>query len=306
MIYTVTLNPAVDYKIKLKELKTGKLNRTDEAHVFAGGKGLNVSIVLNNLGMKSIATGFLGGFTGNFIKHELKKFPYIYDYFVEIEHDTRINIKINDDQHETEVNPNGPIIKEDDFNKLLEDLKDLNAQDTVIVSGSTAYGQDLCYRRIAEICSKKQVKFVMDIPGKYFHEFLEFKPFLIKPNIDELKEYFDRDIESKEEIITYGKKLLELGAQHVIISLGKQGSIFLSASKIFTADAIELDLKSTTGAGDSMVAGFIYAYHQDKDLAKSYQYAVATATATIQADHLASKHEVELYLNQVILKELSS
>jgi len=304
MIYTCTLNPAVDYKFNLENLSIGKLNRVENAHFFAGGKGINVSIVLNNLGTESIATGFLGGFTGDFIKSTLNSKGIQYE-FIEIELPTRFNVKIKHPHMETEINADGPHISNSKLSELLDFIQKMKKEDMLITGGSTCKGQPEAHGIIAQICHEHGIPFVMDTPGKYFSQFLKYKPFLVKPNLQELGEYYHMKITKVEQAIFYGKKLLEEGAERVIISMGKNGSIYLDEHNIYRSNLIHSKVTSSVGSGDSMVAGFISSYLSDKDIQKAYQYAVAVAQATTFHDDLATYETTMKYYYEVNLKAIS-
>jgi 1-phosphofructokinase len=304
MIYTCTLNPAVDYKFSLENLSIGKLNRVENAHFFAGGKGINVSIVLNNLGTESIATGFLGGFTGDFIKNTLNGKGIKYE-FIEIELPTRFNVKIKHPHMETEINADGPHISNSKLSELLAFIQKMEKQDMLITGGSTCKGQPEAHGIIAQICHEHGIPFVMDTPGKYFSQFLKYKPFLVKPNLQELGEYYHMKITKVEQAIFYGKKLLEEGAERVIISMGKNGSIYLDKHNIYRSNLIHSKVTSSVGSGDSMIAGFISSYLSDNDIQKAYQYAVAVAQATTFHDDLATYETTMKYYYEVNVKEIS-
>ncbi|MBU1093750.1 MAG: 1-phosphofructokinase [Firmicutes bacterium] len=304
MIYTCTLNPAIDYIINLKTLETNKLNRIEQSLFRAGGKGINVSIVLNNLGIESVALGFLGGFSGSFIRQDLKNYPLIQNDFVDIEGTTRINIKLNHGFKETDLNEKGPIVSDQDFQIMIDKIKKLTPDDLLICSGSMCAGQDDAYLNIAKACDEKQIKFIMDIPGKELLDFIRFKPFLIKPNLEELEAYFDVKIGSMDELVEYGKKLIELGAQNVLISMGSKGSLFISNQKIYRASLIHGHAINTTGAGDSMIAGFVSAYVENQDLKNAYLSAVSAGSATVFEEGLAQQETLKSYQKKIKIKEI--
>ncbi|MBU1141388.1 MAG: 1-phosphofructokinase [Firmicutes bacterium] len=306
MIYTCTLNPALDYIINLPAIEFNRLNRIDQAIFRAGGKGINVSVVLNNLGIRSIATGFLGDFTGSFIKKDLKKYPFITMDFIDITGTTRMNLKLNHGFKETEINDSGPQISEHDFQILLSKIEALTSEDLLICSGSTCQGQSDAYQRIAQTCSKHDIKFVMDVPGKDLLNFISSKPLLIKPNLQELESYFDVKIGSMDDVINYGKQLIELGAENVLISMGSKGSLFISQNKVYRASLVHGHTINTTGAGDSMIAGFISSYIQEKNLKKAYLNAVSAGSATVFGHGLATMETVITYQKKIKIKEIYS
>ncbi len=304
MVYTCTLNPAVDYILRLKTLETNQLNRAEKASFRAGGKGINVSVVLNNLGVDSVATGFLGGFSGEFIKSDLNQYKLIKLDFIDILGTTRINLKLNHGFKETEVNPLGPVISNEDFEKILKKIEKLSQKDLLICSGSACHGQENAYIKIASVCQQKGIKFVMDIPGKELMELIGYKPLLIKPNLVELEDYFDTKIKSMNDMISYGKKLIALGAQNVMISMGSKGSLFIDSKVVYRASLVHGHAIDTTGAGDSMVAGFIKSYLEHQDSKKAYLNAAICGSATVFSEGLASQETLKLYQNKIKIKEI--
>lgn len=304
MIYTFTLNPAIDYILTMRNLESNKLNRVEDVLFRAGGKGINVSVVLNNLGVPNISTGFIGGFTGDFIKQDLEKYQLVTPDFIEVSGITRITIKLSHSFKETEVNPKGPLISDSDMNRLLTMLEQLGENDLLICSGSTANGQPDAYEKIAHICEKKHIPLVLDIPEEKMIDLLKYKPLLIKPNLDELEAYFDVKIQSMDEMITYGRKLIELGAQHVMISMGSKGSLYVGRSVVYRASLVHGHAINTTGAGDSMVAGFIQSYLIDRDPKKAYLNAAICGSATVFGEGLANNDTLKQYQNKIKIKEI--
>ncbi len=304
MIYTCTLNPAVDYIINLPVLESNKLNRIDQSLFRAGGKGINVAVVLNNLGINNVALGFLGGFTGSFIKTDLALYPLIQSEFIDIEGTTRINIKLNHGHKETDINDKGPKISDHDFQKLMQRIKKLTTDDLLICSGSSCVGQNNAYLEIAKLCNQNNVKFIMDVSGKEVLSFLDQKPFLIKPNLEELEEYFDIKIGSMDELVEYGRKLIDLGAQNVLISMGSKGSLFINKQHIYKASLIHGHAINTTGAGDSMIAGFVSSFVENQDLKKAYLDAVSAGSATVFGDSLATQDTLKTYQKRIKIKEI--
>lgn len=305
MIYTCTLNPAVDYKLDVKDLKIGKLNRSNQANFGAGGKGINVSTILTNLKVPNIAIGFVGGFTGSFIEQSLKnkkiKFRFIHTHEA-----TRLNIKLRNitNKNETEINQEGPIISNHEFSKLLNDINKLTAKDVLICGGRSARGIESGYVKIAKICNQRKIPFIMDISSNEMLAILKYRPFLIKPNIHELGDYYKTEIKDVKQAIKYGKKLLSEGAQNLIVSMGSNGSILLTKDKIYQAEPIKGEIISTVGAGDSMVAGFVASYFKDYDYLKAYKIAVAAATSTAFSLGLADPSGIKKYLSKVTIKEV--
>lgn len=303
MIYTLTINPSIDYKIKIDEFNIGQLNRFEEHMLVAGGKGINCSIVLKNLGVDNKAIAFLGGFTGSYIHKELEK-KNIDIISIPIENETRMNIKMKSNHEETEINSKGPKITFNDFEKLIQIISNFNKDDTLIVGGSSLDSITSAYQKIGELSKSNHFQLIMDTPGRYIKEYIEYKPLLIKPNLLEIEDYFETKIKSFDEIIFYGKKMIEKGAQNLIISLGSEGSIFLCKDKVYQALPMDGEILSTTGAGDSMVAGFTYQYLIDRNTINAYKMAVAASIATVFEQILATKENTFKYLEKVIIKEI--
>lgn len=303
MIYTLTMNPSVDYKIKIDEIKLNQLNRFETKSFVAGGKGINCSIVLSNLGVKNKAIAFLGGFTGAFIENELHQ-NKIELITIPIHEETRMNVKIKTRNEETELNHQGPNIDDIDFQKLIDRIASFNQGDILIVGGSSLDSIPNAYLRIAEICNQKNISFVMDTPGKYMKEYIQYQPLLMKPNLLELEEYFETKIHNIDEIISYGRKMMDQGVMNLIISLGHEGSIFIHKDLVYHTLPMDGNIVSTTGAGDSMVAGFIYQYALNQNVLHAYKMAVAASVATVFEQTLATKENTLKYLNHVVIKEI--
>lgn len=304
MIYTLTMNPSVDYKIRMDELKLNHLNRFNQKTFVAGGKGINCSIVLNHLGIKNQAIAFLGGFTGDFIENELKK-NQIYLSRISIEDETRMNVKIKTEHDETELNHQGPKINDHDFQKLIQMISNFKKDDLLIVGGSSLDSIPNAYQKIAKLCKDLQIQFIMDTPGRYIKDYIKYHPLLIKPNLLELEEHFETKIHNIDEIISYGKKMIEQGAVHLIISLGREGSILIDKHRVYQALPMDGKTFSTIGAGDSMVAGFVYQYLIDQNVLNAYEMAVAASAATVFEQTLATKENTLKYLEKVIIKEIT-
>ncbi|HAX02244.1 MAG: hypothetical protein A2Y45_02965 [Tenericutes bacterium GWC2_34_14] len=303
MIYTMTLNPAIDYKIVCERFELNQLNRFKKASLHPGGKGINVSAVLNNLGVQNEAIAILGGFTGRYLLERMKK-----DYRLDlkpiwVEGDTRINIKMTVD-HETELNHEGPRVKDDIFEHILSIIRNMKKEDLLIVSGSAPSGQRDAYQQIAQLCDDLELRFVMDTPGDLFHQFIDHQPFLMKPNLKELNDYLLMDLFELDEIIFYGRQLIFRGVKHLIISLGERGSLYLDQEKAYLAHPLEGTVISSTGAGDSMVAGFIAMYELTKDPKLAFIEAVAAASATVFSGKLATHRDIQKYQTKVVIEEL--
>ncbi|XMB87094.1 1-phosphofructokinase [Mycoplasmatota bacterium WC44] len=304
MIYTCTFNPALDYKFKLNDLKIGGLNRIDNHLFVIGGKGINVSLLLNNIGVDSVAIGFLGGFVGDYIETEINSKPNIVSKFIRVEGTTRINLKVKSSEIETEVNANGPAINNGDFDKLLELIDKFSKEDYLIISGSDPKGIANSYKIITNLCKEKGINFIVDSYGNNLLSTLENKPFLIKPNIHELEETFGFDSNGLDDVVKYGSKLKELGALNVLISLGSEGAVLITKNKVLKASAPKGEVKNTTGSGDSMVAGFVSKFIECNDFKESLKYAVASGSASAFSDYIAKKEEIEGLLDLIEVNEV--
>ena len=300
MIYTITFNPALDYISKVDNFEIGKINRTKEEKILPGGKGLNVSTVLKNLGFHSTALGFIAGFTGKELKTEIEKYGIQTDFIEVKEGITRINVKISSDV-ETALNGNGPIITEADIEKLLEQISKFNNEDIVILAGNIPKGiKNNIYEIICSKLEKNGVTFVVDSTKELLINVLKYKPFLIKPNKEELEETFKEKIETKEEIIVHAKKLQQIGAQNVLISLGGEGAILVTTEgKEYYSKAPKGKVLNTVGAGDSMVAGFIAGYEQSGDFEQAFKMGIATGSASSFSMNLATAEEVANLLKEI-------
>ena len=302
MIYTLTTNPSIDYVMRLDEFCDGKTLRSTAEEKYAGGKGIMVAKILKNLGDDPINLGFLGGFTGEFIKKELARLE-IKENFTRVAPDTRINVKLKYET-ETEINAQGPDITKEEIEDFYKKLEDINKDDYLIISGSLpkSLGSDF-YKEVIE---KTGCKFSIDIANKEVLDYLKYKPVLIKPNEEELANIFETEISSEDDLIKYAKKLNSLGAKNVIVSLGKDGSIFVDDKNIYKADAIKGELINSVGAGDSMVGGFIYAISKGYDKLDAYNLAIACGTATAFSPDIASRKKIEEMSKKVEVKEIGN
>jgi len=294
MIYTLTLNPSIDYIMRLYEYKDGFTNRSYEEMKFPGGKGIMVSKLLKNLGEDPINLGFIGGFTGEYIKSSLKDLG-IKENFTFIEDDSRINVKLKY-RSETEINAGGPFISDEEVNEFLDNISTLNSNDTLIISGSIPKSLDDNFYK--QILGCNNVDFTIDVAGKELLDYLSYNPILVKPNIDELEMIFGEKID-KSNLLHYAKRLNDLGAQSVIISMGKDGSIFISEDLILKAEPIEGRLINSVGAGDSMVGGFVYGLKNGLSKKEAYKLAVACGTATAFSEDIAKKELIYEILKRV-------
>lgn len=301
MIYTITFNPALDYVVKVEDFKVGNLNRTSYEETYAGGKGINVSMVLKNLGIDSVVLGYIAGFTGDEIEKRVNDWGCKSDFIRLTNGMSRINVKLKSNE-ETEINGSGPEINKDALNMLYDKLDKLTSEDILVLAGSipNTLPKDI-YENIMKRLKDKNIKFVVDATEELLLNVLKYKPFLIKPNHYELAEIFGVEINSDEEIIKYAKKLQEMGAENVLVSMAEKGAIFISSEgKEMKSDVPKGVLKNSVGAGDSMVAGFIAGFLKSKDLEYAFKLGLATGSASAFSEGLATNTEVDKLLKQII------
>jgi 1-phosphofructokinase len=298
MIYTLTLNPSVDYIVELPNIQLGELNRSSMETKFPGGKGINVSRVLQKLDKSSKALGFIGGFTGKYIVDYLENEGILTD-FIQVEGDTRINIKLKSET-ETEINANGPEIGEDTIENLLIKISALQPKDILVLAGSIppTMPEDI-YERIVTICLENKVEFIVDAEEKLLKTVMEHQPFLIKPNHHELGGFFGTDILDVKDAIEYGQKLLDLGAKNIIVSLAEKGAVFINKEHTFIANVPSREVKSSVGAGDSMVAGFLATYEHTNNFLEAFRYSVASGSATAFSIGLCTRDKIEEMVKEV-------
>ncbi|WP_195972174.1 1-phosphofructokinase [Clostridium thermobutyricum] len=303
MIYTLTLNPSIDYIISLNSVELGKVNRCTKTFKFPGGKGINVSRVLKNSGTDSVALGFVGGFTGEFINLTLNNLG-IHTDFIKVKEDSRINVKIKS-VDETDINADGPYIEKEALNLLLDKLNKLKDDDILVLAGKIQSSlPDNLYSEIQDIANKNNVKVVVDTSGKALLESVKKKPFLIKPNNFEIEEAFNIKIKDRNELIDYGKKLNTMGAENVIISLAGDGALLINNSGVFFGNAPKGEVKNSVGAGDSLVAGFLHEYSKSKNILDSFKRGIATGSASAFSLDLCDNNFVLELLPQIKLKKL--
>lgn len=300
MINTITLNPSLDYIVKVDDFKVGHVNRTSKEDIYPGGKGINVSIVLKNLGVKNRALGFTAGFTGEEIE-KLVANHGVDNEFIRLEKGmSRINVKLKS-KEESEINGMGPDISKNDIEKLYEKLEALKAGDFVVLAGSIPNTlPDDIYEAIMKDFKDKEINFVVDATKDLLLNVLKYKPFLIKPNHHELGEMFNVKLNSKDEIITYAKKLQEIGARNVIISMAGDGAILIEENgEITISDTPKGTLVNSVGAGDSMVGGFLAGIAENKNIKEAFKIGVATGSASAFSEGLATRDKVEELLKQL-------
>ncbi len=294
MIYTVTLNPAVDYVVKAEKIKSGEINRTFDEHIYIGGKGINVSLVLKRLGYESVALGFTAGYTGQLIEGELRKNGIQTDFVRVKSGFSRINVKLTTDT-QTQLNGSGPLITRNELQLLYSKLEILSRGDLVVLSGSVPGSMPQnTYEKILEFLSGRGVNAVVDAEGKLLTNTLKYKPFLIKPNREELEDIFQKKMLSDDEIILSASRLQKKGAKNVLISLDEDGALLLDETgKIHRQGTRKGTVINPVGAGDSMIAGFLAGYLKKKDFAYALKLGTAAGTATAFSRSLASKSAIE-------------
>lgn len=300
MIYTITLNPALDYIIKLKELVPNEINTSESEYILPGGKGINVSIILKRLEVESVALGFISSFTGKEIQKLVEKEKVQTDFINLEEGHSRINVKILEDEKETAINSKGPLVDNKSIEKLYQKLNNLKENDILVLSGSIPKGiKEDIYEEICEKIKDKNVKIVVDSTKKLLLNTLKYRPFLIKPNHHELGEIFNVQILNQDQAIEYAKKLQQKGAQNVLVSMGEKGSILLDENgKSYKKAAISnKNVINTVGAGDSMVAGFLAGYLKYKNYEDALKLGIASASATVNNVFLGTKDEINEYFN---------
>lgn len=294
MIYTVTFNPSLDYIVTVDNFTTGRVNRTTTEFMYPGGKGINVSIVLKNLGYDNIALGFEAGFTGEEIIRRISDMGIIHD-FIHVDNGlSRINVKIRSD-NESEINGQGPAIEADHINKLYQRFDKLKNGDILVLAGSIpTVMPDSMYMDIMKYLKGRNIKIVVDATKDLLVNVLEYRPFLIKPNNHELGEIFGVELKTRDEVVKYAKRLQKMGAVNVLVSMAGEGAVLVAEDgSIFKTPAPKGVVKNSVGAGDSMVAGFIAGYLNSGNYVEAFKMGVCTGSASAFSDKLATKAEVE-------------
>ena len=294
MIYTVTFNPSLDYIVSVDDFKLGLTNRTSSELMLPGGKGINVSIVLKNLGIQSTALGFMAGFTGKEIARRLEEEGVASD-FIQIEEGiSRINLKLKSIDG-TEINGSGPKIPKEKVEELMKRLNTMKEGDVLFLAGSIpASMPDDIYSRIMKELKDKGVMIVVDATRDLLMNVLEYRPFLIKPNNHELGEIFEVTLKTREDVIPYGRKLQEKGARNVLVSMAGEGAVLIAENgKIIAGESSKGVVKNTVGAGDSMVAGFMAGWMQKRDYEHAFRMGLASGGASACSENLATRQEIE-------------
>lgn len=300
MIYTVTFNPCLDYIVSVDDFTLGRVNRTTKELVYPGGKGINVSLVLKNLGMESTALGFTAGFTGTEIEQALQRWG-CYTDFIRVEDGmSRINIKLRSNE-ESEINGQGPKISKEALEQLYEKLDVMTSEDVLVLAGSIPGSMpDSSYELIMERVAAKNMKVAVDATGDLLVNVLKYHPFLIKPNNHELEEIFHTPMDSNNTIIAHAKKLQQMGAKNVLISMAGDGAILVSEDgEVRQSPAPKGKVVNSVGAGDSMVAGFLTGYLTTGNYGEAFRMGIATGSASAFSERLATKPEVEKILKKL-------
>lgn len=300
MIYTVTFNPSLDYIVSVEDFKLGLTNRTSSELMLPGGKGLNVSMVLGNLGIANTALGFVAGFTGDEIIRRIEEMGVKSDFISIGEGISRINLKLKSIDG-TEINGQGPLIGEEHVQELMNRLDVLGRGDVLILAGSIPGSMpDDIYRKIMQRLDGRDVMIAVDATKDLLVNVLEYHPFLIKPNNHELGEIFGVELRSRESVVPYARKMQEMGAVNVLVSMAGEGAVLAAADgSIHSAPAPEGKLVNGVGAGDSMVAGFIAGWLEKQDYRHAFAMGVAAGSASAFSERLATGEEVEAVYRRI-------
>lgn len=294
MIYTVTFNPSLDYIVSVSDFKLGLTNRTDSELLLPGGKGINVSTVLQNLGIANTALGFTAGFVGEEVRKEVEQLGVKAEFISLDEGVSRINLKLKSIDG-TEINGQGPKIPRGAVDALMTQLDRLGADDTLVLAGSIpASMPDDIYQKIMERLDGRGVRIVVDATKDLLLNVLGHHPFLIKPNNHELGDIFGVKLSDREEVVPYARKLQEKGAVNVLVSMAGKGAVLLAEDgSVYAAEAPKGILKNGVGAGDSMVAGFLAGYGESGDYEHAFRMGLAAGSASAFSEQLATKDEIE-------------
>ena len=306
MIYTITVNPSIDYVLQLKNLNTGEVNRTQNDVKLPGGKGINVSRIMKELQVDSTALGFVGGATGSMFEELLSQHD-LKTSFTKVKEDTRINVKINavDQNEETEINGAGPAITTDERQSFMDNLSDIGEGDIVVMAGSLCKNLDSkFYLDIAEKIQKQGAEFIIDTTGQALLDTLPLHPLVVKPNHHELADLFKVTFKNEQEIIDYARKLLEKGAKHVLVSMAGDGALLVTKDKAYKANAPKGTVINSVGAGDSMIAGFAGTFMETKDPIESFHMGAACGSATAFSQDIAVRNKIDEVYKEISITEL--
>ncbi len=303
MIYTCTLNPSLDYYMEFDDINESGLNRSRNEYFVPGGKGINVSIVLNNLKIPSRALGFLGGFTQEYFIEKLSEYEYIKPSFTYIEGLTRVNVKILSEE-EAALNATGPQISDQEKAQMLRRFDNMNSSDIVVLSGSIPSGCEEFLSQMMQKCKDNNTQIALDTNPEVMMKLLHYKPLVVKPNLSEMEEMFKVEIKNEQEIIEYAKEIVNLGAQNCVVTVGDKGAYLINQEGVYHSNVSSQKAISTTGSGDSVVAGFLMSYLRSRDMVAIFKYASACGCATAASKGLATKEKVEEILDEIRVTKL--
>ncbi len=300
MIYTVTLNPSLDYFVTVNDFEVGKTNRTEEEQMLPGGKGLNVSMMLRNLGIDSVALGFVAGFVGQEIVKRIRNMGIQTKLITLRKGNSRINVKLKNLEG-TEINGMGSEISESDLKKLMLLIGGMTKGDYLILAGSIPTSvPDSIYKDMMVMLENRGVEVVVDATGELLRQVLPYKPFLIKPNNHELGALYGVELLSRKEVVPYAKKLQEAGARNVLVSMAGKGAVLAAENgQVYEMNAPRGIFKNSVGAGDSMVAGFLAGWMEKQDYEYAFRMGVCTGSASAFSEEFAKREEVEALLTQI-------
>lgn len=300
MIYTVTFNPSLDYILSVKDFQMGRTNRTRQEQLLPGGKGINVSTVLTNLGIENTALGFTAGFSGEEIRRRVEALGVRSDFIPLEEGYSRINVKLKDFDG-TEINGRGPDIPGEQLERLMDQLNQLAEGDGLVLAGSIPESlPDSIYRDILERLKGRDILTAVDATGELLVKVLPYRPFLVKPNNHELGEIFGERLSRREDVAPCARKLQEMGARNVLVSMAGEGAVLLDEEgAVHALPAPEGKLVNAVGAGDSMVAGFLAGWLQKKDYEHAFRMGIAAGSASAFSENLAEKQDVERVYRQL-------
>jgi len=303
MIYSISLNSTIDYVIYTPEFDVGYSANSSEEFLYPGGKGINVTRVLTQLGMPVKILGFVGGFTGIFIENALKD-EGIETNFIHTLERSRINIKIKSGL-ESEINGKSPWISESEQERFFHSLDEIKSGDLVLLCGSLTPSLSVeIYSKIMAHLHAKNIDFVVDTTEDALYSALKYSPLFIKPNLSELEILFDVEITHLDQVIYYGRKLMELGAKNVVVSLAKDGAVLITPEKNLMAFVPSIDIKNSVGAGDSLVAGMVYSIRKGYDLIKSFHYGVAVSVTSVASKTLLESREIDKFYDKIRMREI--
>lgn len=308
MFYTCTTNPAIDLFIATKTMQPSVVNRTVEDEAQANGKGVNISFVLKMLGIENVALGFLGGFTGKYIEDELQKAGVQTD-FIKVDGQTRINVftRVEDEDVEYKLVNQGPMISKEELEQLLYKIKKLNSEDTLFISGSNPKGVDDSFLlEAAKLSQENGFRLILDSSSKVVLDCLQYHPALIKPNDEELAAWFNRESLDREELLQYGKKLIEMGAQRVLLSLGEEGAFYIEKDNTTFVSAAKGEVVNTACSGDTLLGTFMGMLLTGHDVEEALRKASAAGSSTAFSSGLTDFTDVEELMKQVQVSQVKT